>query len=592
MVQRRLAANGRYSNHNFGQVVVNTPRWIQRKLEISEPGDQFEQEADHIAEQVTATGGIDGLLASQPSKPLSQAQTPNDPSTRSATTDTFEEGASSAEDTGPADQATASLIVEDETLEPRAEQMRKSEFMDELRAAVCAAADAELAAVGRDTQGCPYIEKWIGYYRAQSGQYIERAIRKYASEAAGTLSARDYIPLLAERVRRAVAVWADTGEITGVPEGVSAAAAMAATAEGVGKILFKARDQRARETDPQKIQAQLNAGSALDSSARSRMESAFSHDFSRVRVHTDSGSAALASSLSARAFTIGSDIAFGAGEYQPGTLVGDALLAHELAHVVQQGGAVSTAPLPKDEAQHNGLEEDADNSAVGAVVSIWGRAQGAFANIAQHAMPHLKSGLRLQRCPGNKETCLEGNKTITVDLIKLRGSSRTPATDLAEANKIYKKCCVQFTVGQDKAPPKDKSDAWLGGDTDLNATGVTCSDVTAEEKAVYDGATNEYKLSSRMRAFYVQTFSGYEARAFSRPEYCAKGTASSYANHLLVNNTAASDTLAHEFGHILLNNEDHQGIDNPSDTNNLMFAPGRTGSELDASQCKKIYNNA
>jgi hypothetical protein len=96
------------------------------------------------------------------------------------------------------------LLVEDEASELSPGQMKKSEFLDALRAAVCAAADAELAAVGRSTEGCPYIEYWIGYYGTRSGDYIERAIRKYAPETAGVTAAGDYIPLITERVRQGV----------------------------------------------------------------------------------------------------------------------------------------------------------------------------------------------------------------------------------------------------------------------------------------------------------------------------------------------------------------------------------------------------
>jgi hypothetical protein len=60
------------------------------------------------------------------------------------------------------------------------------------------------------------------------------------------------------------------------------------------------------------------------------------HDVGRVRIHTDARAAEAADALGARAFTIGSDIYFGAGEYAPGTGPGRKLLAHELAHTVQQ----------------------------------------------------------------------------------------------------------------------------------------------------------------------------------------------------------------------------------------------------------------
>lgn len=60
------------------------------------------------------------------------------------------------------------------------------------------------------------------------------------------------------------------------------------------------------------------------------------HDFSKVRMHYDPNAARLAESLDARAFTVGEDIAFASGEYRPGAFAGRQLIAHELAHVVQQ----------------------------------------------------------------------------------------------------------------------------------------------------------------------------------------------------------------------------------------------------------------
>ncbi len=59
-------------------------------------------------------------------------------------------------------------------------------------------------------------------------------------------------------------------------------------------------------------------------------------DLSGVRVHHDGGAARLASSVNARAFTVGRDVFFGAGEWAPGTTRGDRLLAHELTHTIQE----------------------------------------------------------------------------------------------------------------------------------------------------------------------------------------------------------------------------------------------------------------
>ena len=65
------------------------------------------------------------------------------------------------------------------------------------------------------------------------------------------------------------------------------------------------------------------------------MEERFGHDFADVRIHTDVRAARSAEVVGAQAYAVGSDIVFGVGRYSPGTLSGDRLLAHELAHVVQ-----------------------------------------------------------------------------------------------------------------------------------------------------------------------------------------------------------------------------------------------------------------
>jgi hypothetical protein len=87
-----------------------------------------------------------------------------------------------------------------------------------------------------------------------------------------------------------------------------------------------------------RVEDKRRSGAELDDGVRARMESAFETDLSDVRVHTDSESGELSRSMSARAFTTGKDIFFGAGEYAPNTAAGEHTLAHELAHTQQQGG--------------------------------------------------------------------------------------------------------------------------------------------------------------------------------------------------------------------------------------------------------------
>jgi outer membrane protein OmpA-like peptidoglycan-associated protein len=80
-------------------------------------------------------------------------------------------------------------------------------------------------------------------------------------------------------------------------------------------------------------------GQALDSATRRHMEVRFGHDFNRVRIHTDNDAAEAAQAVSAQAYTVGGDIFFAPNAYAPHTGGGIELLAHELAHVVQQGGS-------------------------------------------------------------------------------------------------------------------------------------------------------------------------------------------------------------------------------------------------------------
>ncbi len=78
------------------------------------------------------------------------------------------------------------------------------------------------------------------------------------------------------------------------------------------------------------------SGQPLSKSERAFFEPRFGIDFSQVRVHSDSRAASLAKSLNARAFTIGRDVIFGVGQFSPGSRSEKQLLAHELTHVLQQ----------------------------------------------------------------------------------------------------------------------------------------------------------------------------------------------------------------------------------------------------------------
>jgi len=87
----------------------------------------------------------------------------------------------------------------------------------------------------------------------------------------------------------------------------------------------------------------LPAGARLSESDRSRYQTEVGEDLSDVRLHTDASSGAVADAIGANAYTLGRDIYFGRGKYQPGTPAGERLLRHEMAHASQHGAANRTS---------------------------------------------------------------------------------------------------------------------------------------------------------------------------------------------------------------------------------------------------------
>lgn len=122
------------------------------------------------------------------------------------------------------------------------------------------------------------------------------------------------------------------------------------------------------------------SGHPLDAASRAFMETRFGRDLGGVRIHTDAAAARSARMLNAHAFTVGNDVYFAQGRYDPATPSGRTLLAHELTHTIQQGGGTggsvalrsATISHPQDaserEAEHTSERISAD-TAVGAVVS-------------------------------------------------------------------------------------------------------------------------------------------------------------------------------------------------------------------------------
>jgi hypothetical protein len=113
----------------------------------------------------------------------------------------------------------------------------------------------------------------------------------------------------------------------------------------------------------------VSPGRALDGDVRNYMEDRFGHDFAGVRVHDDASAAASARDVDAHAYTVGQHIVFDHGRYEPQTTGGRHLLAHELAHTIQQEGLqrAGTDSLVDQGPDYRRLEADADRMAAAAL---------------------------------------------------------------------------------------------------------------------------------------------------------------------------------------------------------------------------------
>ncbi|MDT5122149.1 MAG: hypothetical protein QOC96_1631 [Acidobacteriota bacterium] len=139
-------------------------------------------------------------------------------------------------------------------------------------------------------------------------------------------------------------------------------------------------------------------GRSLPEIIRRKMEAAFQTDFSAVRVHADGK----AESIGANAFTKGNEIHFARGKYQPGSGSGQALIGHELTHVVQQRTGQTLAPqgqgtpINRDRALEAEADAQGHRAAMGKVVT----ARGAGLNAVSHA---VVGGGRVVQCQDSED---------------------------------------------------------------------------------------------------------------------------------------------------------------------------------------------
>ncbi len=124
-------------------------------------------------------------------------------------------------------------------------------------------------------------------------------------------------------------------------------------------------------------------GQPLDAWTRALLESGFAHDFSKVRVHTDTKAAESANAVNALAYTVGSEVAFASGAYAPTTCSGLRLLAHELAHTMQQRLAGLAQPPQQICLANGSYEAEADRVSQQAMEGGFSQSQNLHALASQ-----------------------------------------------------------------------------------------------------------------------------------------------------------------------------------------------------------------
>ena len=293
-----------------------------------------------------------------------------------------------------------------------------------------------------------------------------------------------------------------------------------------------------------------SSGQPLDARARSYMEQRFGVDFGHVRVHTGSKAAESADAVGALAYTVGQNVVFGDGQYAPETEHGRMILAHELAHTIQQGGHLQGS-LPNklevsdpDDAAEREADTVARRVASGQAPAL---SPNELAVLARQAPPAAPA-------PAPAPCANPGNsRAVTVQPVFFKDS----ATDAAPTgtswtrrfnmtNTVWNKLGVTFTAS--------------AAITKIDALNKTAGSTEAEYH--------------RIRA--TQTGAGVEVFMVDNPITWAGGggcvNGGSDAAQIVLSDGGTSDTvLAHELGHAL-------GLGHPplpgADTNTIMTPSG------------------
>ncbi|MFL9837333.1 DUF4157 domain-containing protein [Flavobacterium sp. ST-75] len=271
---------------------------------------------------------------------------------------------------------------------------------------------------------------------------------------------------------------------------------------------------------PNHIESGVNSskggGSVMDNSTLNFMESRFGNDFSNVRIHTGANAVQMSRELNAQAFTVGNDIYFNEGKYNPASDNGKHLLAHELTHTIQQGG--------------------------------------------------IKRKMIQKSChDGNCDTCGGGIKELWVSVFFRVRATRTAMANLRQkinsAKALLKKCCInlKFDFNWNRVRGASSMDAF---------TPATATDrwrYTADETALGTGTTFSGARGIPMLIVDDVPLSGGGVTVSST--FDLNYTGSDYFIIALNQTNNTTSSIAHELSHIIGRNHNQAGNTSLDDGN-------------------------
>jgi len=205
------------------------------------------------------------------------------------------------------------------------------------------------------------------------------------------------------------------------------------------RVRIARKKETANEVPPIVQDVLSSSGQPLNSDTRDFMEPRFGHDFSQVRVHTDERAVESAEAVNALAYTVGRDVVFGEGQYEPETGEGKRLLAHELTHVVQQSRGGHQTPPP---ISTHPLEQVAQQAASTVASGGTAHVEGASApGIARHPRsinesldPTSMSDADLAREIALIRQWLTENPASSAEQNQLMSALSTMETEVAQRN--------------------------------------------------------------------------------------------------------------------------------------------------------------